>query len=138
MKATSFVLPGEELAITIQVPDEIRKGENANRRYEVIRFHEGRGTELLPNTKYDLKTGKLTIYSQYFSIYAIVYTDSEESPEAVAKAPATETTDSNEVLLSAENSFDSSDSVVLTWIFAFIAIVVVVCGAVLIIKKRRN
>ena len=129
---------GEELAITIQVPDEIRKGENANRRYEVIRFHEGRGTELLPNTKYDLKTGKLTIYSQYFSIYAIVYTDSEESPEAVAKAPATETTDSNEVLLSAENSFDSSDSVVLTWIFAFIAIVVVVCGAVLIIKKRRN
>lgn len=129
---------GEELAITIKVPDEIRKGENANRRYEVIRFHEGRGAELLPNTKYDLKTGKLTIYSQYFSTYAIVYTDSEESPEAVAKAPATETTDSNEVLLSAENSFGSSDSVVLTWIFAIIAIVVVVCGAVLIIKKRRN
>lgn len=129
---------GEELTITIQVPDEIRKGENANRRYEVIRFHEGRGAELLPNTKYDLKTGKLTIYSQYFSTYAIVYTDSEESPEAVAKAPATETTDSNEVLLSAENSFGSSDSVVLTWIFAIIAIVVVVCGAVLIIKKRRN
>ncbi len=128
---------GEELAITIKVPDEIRKGENANRRYEVIRFHEGRGAELLPNTKYDLKTGKLTIYSQYFSTYAIVYTDSEELPEAVAKAPATETTDSNEVLLSAENSFGSSNNDLLTWVFALIAIVVVICGVVVIIKKRR-
>lgn len=128
---------GEELTITIQVPDEIRKGENANRRYEMIRFHEGRGAELLTNTKYDYKTGKLTIYSQYFSTYAIVYTDSEELPEAVAKAPATETTDSNEVLLSAENSFGSSNNDLLTWVFALIAIVVVICGVVVIIKKRR-
>ena len=129
---------GEELTITIQVPDEIRKGENANRRYEMIRFHEGRGAELLTNTKYDYKTGKLTIYSQYFSTYAIVYTDNEEVPETVAKAPTTETTDSNEVMLSAENSVDSSDSVVLTWVFALISIAVLVCGALLIIKKRRN
>lgn len=128
---------GEELTITIQVPDEIRKGENANRRYEMIRFHEGRGAELLTNTKYDYKTGKLTIYSQYFSTYAIVYTDNEEVPETVAKAPTTETTDSNEVMLSAENSVDSSDSVVLTWVFALISIAVLVCGALLIIKKRR-
>lgn len=128
---------GEELTITIQVPDEIRKGENANRRYEMIRFHEGRGAELLTNTKYDYKTGKLTIYSQYFSTYAIVYTDNEEVPETVAKAPITETTDSNEVMLSAENSVDSSDSVVLTWVFALISIAVLVCGALLIIKKRR-
>ena len=129
---------GEELTITIQVPDEIRKGENANRRYEMIRFHEGRGAELLTNTEYDYKTGKLTIYSQYFSTYAIVYTDNEEVPETVAKAPTTETTDSNEVMLSAENSVDSSDSVVLTWVFALISIAVLVCGALLIIKKRRN
>ena len=128
---------GEELTITIQVPDEIRKGENANRRYEMIRFHEGRGAELLTNTKYDYKTGKLTIYSQYFSTYAIVYTDNEEVPETVAKAPATETTDSNEVLLSAENSFGSSNNDLLTWVFALIAIVVVICGVVVIIKKRR-
>ena len=129
---------GEELTITIQVPDEIRKGENANRRYEMIRFHEGRGAELLTNTKYDYKTGKLTIYSQYFSTYAIVYTDNEEVPETVAKAPTTDTTDSNEVMLSAENSVDSSDSIVLTWVFALISIAVLVCGALLIIKKRRN
>lgn len=128
---------GEELTITIQVPDEIRKGENANRRYEMIRFHEGRGAELLTNTEYDYKTGKLTIYSQYFSTYAIVYTDNEEVPETVAKAPATETTDSNEVLLSAENSFGSSNNDLLTWVFALIAIVVVICGVVVIIKKRR-
>ena len=129
---------GEELTITIQVPDEIRKGENANRRYEMIRFHEGRGAELLTNTEYDYKTSKLTIYSQYFSTYAIVYTDNEEVPETVAKAPTTETTDSNEVMLSAENSVDSSDSVVLTWVFALISIAVLVCGALLIIKKRRH
>ena len=129
---------GEELTITIQVPDEIRKGENANRRYEMIRFHEGRGAELLTNTKYDYKTGKLTIYSQYFSTYAIVYTDNEEVPETVAKAPTTEITDSNEVMLSAENGVDSSDSVVLTWVFALISIAVLVCGALLIIKKRRD
>ena len=129
---------GEELTITIQVPDEIRKGENANRRYEMIRFHEGRGAELLTNTEYDYKTGKLTIYSQYFSTYAIVYTDNEEVPETVAKAPTTDTTDSNEVMLSAENSVDSSDSIVLTWVFALISIAVLVCGALLIIKKRRH
>ena len=62
------------VTISVQVPGElINTDTNVTRKYHVVRVHEGEVTPV--DAIYDETTGELTIETDKFSTYALVYSD---------------------------------------------------------------
>jgi pectin methylesterase-like acyl-CoA thioesterase/pectate lyase len=70
---------GGKLSISVEVPAEmINTDSTKERKYSVVRYHENEdGTVLVDILDADFADGKITFESDKFSVYAVIYSDSD-------------------------------------------------------------
>ena len=106
----------KEITISTELPENlINKDTSVDRKYKVIRIHNGK-TDIL-NAEYDAVTNKLTFATDKFSTYVIVYEDTVKDTTGETKPVIDEvtkpdqngnTTDSSENTNVTENVTDVS------------------------------
>ena len=98
----------KEITISTELPENlINKDTSVDRKYKVIRIHNGK-TDIL-NAEYDAVTNKLTFATDKFSTYVIVYEDTVKDTTGETKPDQNgNTTDSSENTNVTENVTDVS------------------------------